>query len=471
MGRMVFLYLIAPKAFERMVYMRKIYKIVNIVLIFMFIGVLMHHNVAFCASEKTSTLRSPLYFGDSSDSNKETLLNSKGESFDDIWKQLKNTEGFERIFDPRTPLIEHEEKEIAEQYAKMSLKELESVLKDLTDREIITGYLKCSLSKSTEFPLITAFIDHLSSLFSNMEHYCGDPVWRISSHKRALSELKLSTDEKTKHEKWLIESFINKVFMYEIVRRWRKPRVSDNSRYPCLLFASKIADSIKNDSSVSNIPKPSNVESDTDKNGNTWVFQRDEGIYLEIDTEGVVREKNKHDLAKAMYEVVEVHRNDKALIEKVLEMDSINRPNTKYFENHVNKIYDGSQGLIVVINPKNSEIVGYREYVPLKNPNEICLGRIFIKPDYRKKEIYFMLAEYCTRQFNYLELAIALDGPDNHERDLAIYKMYEDLGFRLEGDSPILIWERLEPAEEWWFKEEPRSNIIRKLFKPLQENI
>ena len=47
MGRMVFLCLIAPKTFERMVYMRKIYRIVIIVLIFIVIGVWLCTELAF----------------------------------------------------------------------------------------------------------------------------------------------------------------------------------------------------------------------------------------------------------------------------------------------------------------------------------------------------------------------------------------------------------------------------------------
>ena len=55
MGRMVFLCLIVPKTFERMVYMRRIYKIFNIGLIFMVIGVLFVNSVVYAADLPKAT--------------------------------------------------------------------------------------------------------------------------------------------------------------------------------------------------------------------------------------------------------------------------------------------------------------------------------------------------------------------------------------------------------------------------------
>ncbi len=60
MGRMVFLCLIVPKTFERMVYMRKIYKIVNIALVFMVIGVLVCPRVVYCLNLRPALSFNPL---------------------------------------------------------------------------------------------------------------------------------------------------------------------------------------------------------------------------------------------------------------------------------------------------------------------------------------------------------------------------------------------------------------------------
>ena len=406
-------------------------------------------NTVFCASEKISALRVPLYFDDpAKDSNKETFLNSKGETFDEVWERMN----FKKEIDLKALSIDPEEEEFAREYAQMSLEELENVLKDLTDSNIIlwnSKKLLLAVKPFTKYPLLTAFINLLSSSKSQMEHYYKMPLVVISVNKSVLPDTRITSREKDMFEEYLRGGHQYKCFMREIARRWRKPETdavvledfSNSPRYPCLLFASKASESIKSNSPISDIPKPSNVEYDTDKHGNTWVFQRDEDIYLEIDKEGAIEVREKYDLARAMYEFIEVDRKDGAFKMETLNIDS--DKSVLGITVYDSFVADGSHKLIAVINPKNSEIIGYAVCTQTGLPGEIYLEKIFVKLKYRRKGIAFLLSEYSTRQFDRVSVGVVSDYEEG------IVEMYKKrLGFKaLEDDPKTLIWERSEQRE------------------------
>jgi len=81
MGRMVFLCLIVPKTFERMVYMRKLYKITNIALIFMVISILVCRDIGYA-----SNLRVPM---ERYNRIEEKLQDTSEEGYYDVEKDLE----------------------------------------------------------------------------------------------------------------------------------------------------------------------------------------------------------------------------------------------------------------------------------------------------------------------------------------------------------------------------------------------
>ena len=143
------------------------------------------------------------------------------------------------------------------------------------------------------------------------------------------------------------------------------------------------------------------IEWDTDKKEeNIWVYQKKESIYLEIDKEGVVRGKNKYNFARAMYEVVEVNKKNEALIKKVLIEDLGDRLDKAFFSDDFNEIRKGKSKLIAMVNPKNSEQIGYLLYN--KDLKGIYIDRIYVNRESRGTGIAPLLIIECMKvdQFN-----------------------------------------------------------------------
>ena len=158
----------------------------------------------------------------------ETILNSKGESFDDIWEWLREqklTYG-ERIYDPRRLSILPGEKEFAEAYAKMSLEDLQDdVLVDLINSGMIEG---CGWMLKKRDPLQT-FIDSLNTVDYDITiHRIKSAESRVQTSKGDIENSKKRGNYNNKKKKSLNEKLLNsyryRAFLRELTKRWRKPK-------------------------------------------------------------------------------------------------------------------------------------------------------------------------------------------------------------------------------------------------------
>lgn len=167
----------------------------------------------------------------SSVSKKESVLNSQDETFDDVWNRLKK-EGIllPDDLDPRKWTINSDDERLfAEQFAKMSLKELEDVLKDLISGEYPT--IESARDLLNHHSPLQAFIDtQLSDI--TLIHHVKSPKHRfllISGVIRAMEEKGTFTEErKILYKKFILEARKYKVFLRELITRWTGPTELDN---------------------------------------------------------------------------------------------------------------------------------------------------------------------------------------------------------------------------------------------------
>jgi len=165
-------------------------------------------------------LRVPSHFAESTEefNRRGELVNSNGETFDDVWKRLRQEDFISPIEDPRMFLIDPEEQELADQYSSMSLEELETVLVDLVDRRIISQ----SSVLVAESPL-RAFIDILSTHQLSLAHHIRDPLG-LTRVQKQLIEMAGENEESSAD---ILDSYRYKAFMREICIRWSTGATSE----------------------------------------------------------------------------------------------------------------------------------------------------------------------------------------------------------------------------------------------------
>lgn len=151
------------------------------------------------------------------------------------------------------------------------------------------------------------------------------------------------------------------------------------------------------------------------------------------------RLKSADDLTNSMYEIIEIDRNDRELIERVFEKDEGYYKKPKRFNNIVKLIQETTKKLVAIFDKRNSDIIGYIIVTENKNVqvNRIYLDRIFVSHGYRRSGFSRILIEYCMERFDSIVLC-------NVVRDLKIrYKMrnlFVRLGFK-EIHNNVFIWE------------------------------
>jgi len=183
--------------------------------------------------KKKSLLESMSPAENSSLASNETMLNSKGESFGDIWEWLRErklTHG-EKVRDPRRLPILPEEKEFAEAYAKMSLKDLQDdVLVDLIKAGMVEG---CGWMLKKKDPLQT-FIDGLNTVDYDITiQRIKSAESRVQTSKGDIENSKKRGNYNNKKKRRLNEKLLNsykyRAFLRELTNRWRKPTKEDSS--------------------------------------------------------------------------------------------------------------------------------------------------------------------------------------------------------------------------------------------------
>ena len=181
--------------------------------------------------KKKSLLEAMSPAENSSLASNETILNSKGESFDDIWEWLRErklTHG-ERVYDPRKLPILPEEKEFAAAYAKMNRKGFTDVLVELIKAGMIEG---CGWMLKKEDPL-QIFIDGLNTVDYDMTiHRIKAAGSRVQTSKSYIENSKKRGNYNNKKKKTLSEKLLNsykyRAFLRELTNRWRKPTKEDS---------------------------------------------------------------------------------------------------------------------------------------------------------------------------------------------------------------------------------------------------
>ncbi|MDD4179620.1 MAG: hypothetical protein PHH14_06210 [Candidatus Margulisbacteria bacterium] len=148
------------------------------------------------------------------------VLNSKGQIFDAVLKQLKSH--FPEIEDPRLWDIEDNETTFAQEVAKMSIRELEQAFIDLV------GGRQPVIESSAHFlngasPLIS-FLDSLSNSELECIHHFRSAIGRIAVIKSTLQLEErdgiLTEERKLQLNNRLSNAFKYKAFIRELMIRW-----------------------------------------------------------------------------------------------------------------------------------------------------------------------------------------------------------------------------------------------------------
>ncbi|MBU4589452.1 MAG: hypothetical protein KKG01_00785 [Candidatus Omnitrophica bacterium] len=160
------------------------------------------------------------------------ILNTNGKTFDDVWSRMTEAGLLKNVSDPRTLPVDPEEIEFVEAYAKMSLAELQEVLKDLISGEhpaIESSVWMLEAKASGECPLLITFIDNLSSSDTEMKHHVMNPSAVITTNKNAISFMKknnkLTEEREIIFNRIIKGAYKYKALMREITKRWSSDRV------------------------------------------------------------------------------------------------------------------------------------------------------------------------------------------------------------------------------------------------------
>ena len=157
----------------------------------------------------------------------ESILNNKGESFEDIWKKMDKHKLTRGVRDPRYDTKDPEEEELMQDYKQMSLDELQDVLVDL----IKSKTMKVSTEVLNSKDPLPAFIESLSKDYDEVILHFNRPIRRIETIK---NYIRLSKKERTFYKKGerlnqqLLNNYRYKAFLRELRNRWRKPDKSIN---------------------------------------------------------------------------------------------------------------------------------------------------------------------------------------------------------------------------------------------------
>jgi hypothetical protein len=154
----------------------------------------------------------------------EKILNSRGETFDDIWEKRKGDGPLGRTSDPREWPVEAEEQQFAREYSVMSIAELKEVFRDLISGERAT--IESSQNYLNEPSPLIAFLDNLSDSLLEIDHHFRSPLGRIKMIKSA-KELSaqqgtLTKTREAQYAEMLAEAYRYKAFLRELMMRWDK---------------------------------------------------------------------------------------------------------------------------------------------------------------------------------------------------------------------------------------------------------
>ncbi len=160
------------------------------------------------------------------------LLNSKGETFEDVWTRMALKP--EYLYDQGNPRQWPCEDELEEAYARelahMSLEELDKFLIDILEEKyelVGATALQKAPTIFSPIPHLISFIDSLgepvgSFAYGNFVHVFTTPYCRISMERAALerpsSKESLGLDETLEQ---LCALLHYKAFLRELARRWR----------------------------------------------------------------------------------------------------------------------------------------------------------------------------------------------------------------------------------------------------------
>jgi len=155
---------------------------------------------------------------------------------------------------------------------------------------------------------------------------------------------------------------------------------------------------------------------------------------------GITREQ-KQIISGAGLEIMKVVNDDEAEIRRVLSKD----PGIAFsLDERVASIVSGKKNLLVLVNPKNAEILGYVFYTP-DGDTAMYLDRIFIVPEYRQRGIAGILITKCQERFDY----ISLDNlPETVEIQEGMARLYKRLGFVEDRASGRWVWRKGQPFKD-----------------------
>ncbi|MFC1807768.1 hypothetical protein ACFL0T_05320 [Candidatus Omnitrophota bacterium] len=189
----------------------------------------------------------------------EAILNSNGETFDEVWSRRKDLERkiSSDIVDPRTWLVESEEEQVfVEQYERLSLDELHEKHRILTEKGDAVPSEKF-IDQTKKYYLLVGLIDELSELEGGMAHYFRQPLNRmkiLSSSLHDLSEQGRLTAEREQAIKEQLSHTIEfKVFIRELIKRWKRP---DNSASSAGSRLSPNGQNVVTDNSIGRSDRP-----------------------------------------------------------------------------------------------------------------------------------------------------------------------------------------------------------------------
>lgn len=152
----------------------------------------------------------------------EKILNSKGETFNEVWERRKSYGPLGRTSDPREWPVEAEEQQFAREYSLMSLVELEEIFRNLISGE--QAIIESSQHYLNEASPLIAFLDNLSNSPLEIDHHFRSPFGRIKMLKDAteFSEQRatLTEEREARYTEMLSNTYRYKAFLRELMIRW-----------------------------------------------------------------------------------------------------------------------------------------------------------------------------------------------------------------------------------------------------------
>gem|GEM_PF-4385422 len=147
----------------------------------------------------------------------ETIVNSQGETFDEVWERRKSRLPLDSTSDPREWPIDPEEMKYAQAFSRMTLQELNEAFLGLM-RAGCGSHLRDRYASEKE-PLIV-FLDHLSSSDLQIDHNFRSPLASIRTIKEGLEYVR--AEKRIDYFRVLHRNYRYKAFLRELMTRWSK---------------------------------------------------------------------------------------------------------------------------------------------------------------------------------------------------------------------------------------------------------